>query len=218
MVIETVFVSTALRTIGIVGSTLWVIPLILAGISYYNYDRLDPESPIINRKTLYKEYDFVIVGGGSAGAVVASRLSEIPSWNVLLLEAGPDENEISDVPSLAAYLQLSKLDWTYKTEPTGRACLGMKNGRCNWPRGKVLGGSSVLNYMLYVRGNKHDYDHWEAMGECFTFDRRINGNNQIILQAIQAGITRMSCTTLRSQKITVIPTWPKHPIIEQEVY
>ncbi|KAJ3620550.1 hypothetical protein MTP99_004489 [Tenebrio molitor] len=164
MVIETLFVSTALRTIGIVGSTLWVIPLILAGISYYNYDRLDPESPIINRKTLYKEYDFVIVGGGSAGAVVASRLSEIPSWNVLLLEAGPDENEISDVPSLAAYLQLSKLDWTYKTEPTGRACLGMKNGRCNWPRGKVLGGSSVLNYMLYVRGNKHDYDHWEAMG------------------------------------------------------
>ncbi|KAF7263763.1 hypothetical protein GWI33_001199, partial [Rhynchophorus ferrugineus] len=95
---------------------------------------------------------------------VASRLSEIPQWKVLLLEAGPDENEISDVPSLAAYLQLSKLDWAYKIESTGRACLGMKNGRCNWPRGKVLGGSSVLNYMLYVRGHKHDYDHWEALG------------------------------------------------------
>ncbi|KAJ8985234.1 hypothetical protein NQ317_018263 [Molorchus minor] len=103
-------------------------------------------------------------GGGSAGAVVASRLSEIPQWKVLLLEAGPDENEISDVPSLAAYLQLSKLDWAYKTEYTGRACLGMKNGQCNWPRGKVLGGSSVLNYMLYVRGNRKDYDHWEALG------------------------------------------------------
>lgn len=106
----------------------------------------------------------MVVGGGSAGAVVASRLSEIPSWNVLLLEAGPDENEITDVPSLAAYLQLSKWDWAYKTEPTGRACLGMKNGRCNWPRGKVLGGSSTLNYMLYVRGNRHDYDHWESLG------------------------------------------------------
>lgn len=52
------------------------------------------------------------------------------------------------VPSLAAYLQLSKLDWGYKTEPSNKSCLGMKNNRCNWPRGKVLGGSSVLNYML----------------------------------------------------------------------
>lgn len=84
--------------------------------------------------------------------MLANRLSEVHNWTVLLLEAGPDENEISDVPSLAAYLQLGELDWRYKTEPTGRACLGMVNQRCNWPRGKVLGGSSVLNYMLYVRG------------------------------------------------------------------
>lgn len=60
--------------------------------------------------------------------MVANRLSEVPDWNVLLVEAGPDENEISDVPALAAYLQLSRLDWQYKTEPTGRACLGM-NGK-----------------------------------------------------------------------------------------
>lgn len=99
-----------------------------------------------------------------AGAVVANRLSEIKHWRILLLEAGPDENEISDVPSLAAYLQLSKLDWGYKTEPSNKSCLGMKNNRCNWPRGKVLGGSSVLNYMLYVRGNRYDYDLWESLG------------------------------------------------------
>lgn len=167
MVLETLFISTALKTIGIIGSTLWLIPLILAGLTYYQYDRNDPESPIINKRTLYREYDFIVIGGGSAGAVVASRLSEIPNWNVLLLEAGPDENEISDVPSLAAYLQLSRLDWAYKTQPTGRACLGMRNGQCNWPRGKVLGGSSVLNYMLYVRGNKKDYDQWEAMGKYY---------------------------------------------------
>lgn len=164
MVFETLLVSTALKTISIVGSTLWLIPLLLAGVSVLNYNKYDPESPVIDQRRLYREYDFVVVGGGSAGAVVASRLSEIPSWNVLLLEAGPDENEITDVPSLAAYLQLSKWDWAYKTEPTGRACLGMKNGRCNWPRGKVLGGSSTLNYMLYVRGNRHDYDHWESLG------------------------------------------------------
>ncbi|XP_019869160.2 glucose dehydrogenase [FAD, quinone]-like [Aethina tumida] len=164
MVVETLLVSTAVKTVGIVGSTLWLIPLIFTGLTYWNYNNLDPEAPVVNQKTLFREYDFIVVGGGSAGAVVASRLSEVPQWKVLLLEAGPDENEISDVPSLAAYLQLSKLDWTYKTEPTGRACNGMKNGQCNWPRGKVLGGSSVLNYMLYVRGNRHDYDHWEALG------------------------------------------------------
>lgn len=60
----------------------------------------------------------------TSGAVVASRLSEIENWNVLLLEAGGDETEISDVPLLAGYLQLTKLDWQFKTEPQGDACLG----------------------------------------------------------------------------------------------
>ncbi|KAG0711287.1 Glucose dehydrogenase [FAD, quinone] [Chionoecetes opilio] len=104
------------------------------------------------------------VGAGSAGSVIANRLSENPAWRVLLLEAGGDETEISDVPALAGYLQLSKMDWRYKTEPQDSACLAMAGRRCNWPRGKVMGGSSVLNYMLYVRGNKRDYDHWEALG------------------------------------------------------
>lgn len=165
MVVGAIVITTALKgALGLVGTGLWLVPLLIAGLSYYRYDQLDPESKPINKIPVEPEYDFVIVGGGSAGAVLANRLSEISSWNVLLLEAGPDENEITDVPSLAAYLQLSKLDWKYKTEPSNRACLGMKNRRCNWPRGKVLGGSSVLNYMLYVRGNRHDYDHWESLG------------------------------------------------------
>lgn len=164
MVLETLLISTALRTISVVGQSLWVIPLLFAGVAYYNYNELDPESHPKNQKILYHEYDFIIIGGGSAGAVIASRLSEIHKWNVLLLEAGPDENEITDVPSLSAYLQLSDLDWGYKIEPTGKSCLGMKNGRCNWPRGKVLGGSSVLNYMLYVRGHQKDFDLWDSLG------------------------------------------------------
>ncbi|XP_036339657.1 glucose dehydrogenase [FAD, quinone] [Rhagoletis pomonella] len=165
MVLNLLFITTVIKsTFGVVTTGLWLIPLLLAAITYYRYDSVDPEARPIDQLNLYTEYDFIIVGAGSAGAVVANRLTEIRKWKVLLIEAGPDENEISDVPSLAAYLQLSKLDWQYKTQPSNKACLGMKNNQCNWPRGKVLGGSSVLNYMLYVRGNRHDYDHWESLG------------------------------------------------------
>ena len=69
-------------------------------------------------------------GGGSAGAVVANRLSEIKRWRILLIEAGPDESEASDVPILASNLQLGSFDWKYQTEPQpGRACLGLRGGR-----------------------------------------------------------------------------------------
>lgn len=73
---------------------------------------------------------------------------------------------MSDVPALAGFLQLTDLDWKYKTKPRAdRAyCAAMKNDQCNWPRGKVLGGSSVLNAMVYIRGNKRDYDYWESLG------------------------------------------------------
>ena len=109
-------------------------------------------------------YDFIIIGGGSAGAALASRLSEIPEWNILLIEAGPDETYLSEIPLLFPSLQQSDLDWKFQTEKSRNFCLGMNDGRCNWPRGKVLGGSSVLNAMLYVRGNKKDYDQWESFG------------------------------------------------------
>ncbi|XP_029168311.1 LOW QUALITY PROTEIN: glucose dehydrogenase [FAD, quinone]-like [Nylanderia fulva] len=144
----------------------WFFPILAAALVYFQYEALDNEaSPIdMPSEVLLPTYHFIVVGGGSAGAVVASRLSEISDWNVLLLEAGGDETEISDVPLLAGYLQLTQLDWQYKTEPQGDACLAMENYRCNWPRGKVIGGSSVLNYMLYIRGNWRDYDIWEQQG------------------------------------------------------
>ncbi|KAI1286908.1 Glucose dehydrogenase -like protein [Halotydeus destructor] len=108
-----------------------------------------------------QHYDYIVVGAGSAGAVVANRLSEDPRVKVLLLEAGDYEVYQSEIPMLAARLQLSRWDWQYQTEPQKYACKGMKDSRSNWPRGKILGGSSTLNYMLYVRGNKKDYNMWD---------------------------------------------------------
>jgi choline dehydrogenase-like flavoprotein len=96
--------------------------------------------------------------------VVANRLSEDAHVRVLLLEAGGYETFQSEIPMLAARLQMSKYDWQYKTVPQTHACKGMINHESRWPRGKVLGGSSTLNYMLYVRGNRRDYDLWAEMG------------------------------------------------------
>ncbi|KAJ8872639.1 hypothetical protein PR048_026247 [Dryococelus australis] len=113
---------------------------------------------------LAEEYDFVVVGAGSSGSVVASRLSEVAGWEVLLLEAGGDPSFDSEIPSLFHKTQNTEVDWRFLTEPQQHGCLGMTERRCRWPRGKALGGSSVINSLLYVRGNRHDYDHWQHMG------------------------------------------------------
>jgi choline dehydrogenase-like flavoprotein len=113
---------------------------------------------------LLDEYDFIVVGAGSAGSVVASRLSEVPEWKVLLLEAGGDPPPSSDIPKLFFALQGTDIDWKYKTEPKSGMCEGLKNGQCNWPRGKVLGGSSTINAMIYIRGMERDYDTWAKEG------------------------------------------------------
>ncbi|XP_051160384.1 glucose dehydrogenase [FAD, quinone] [Leptopilina boulardi] len=140
------------------------ISILIAIITYYNYDMVDPERHPKVTRNLRKEYDFIVVGGGSAGNIVANRLTENPNWSVLLLEAGGHETEITDVPILSLYLHKSKLDWKYRTQPQASACQAMVDKRCCWTRGKVIGGSSVLNTMLYIRGNRRDFDQWESFG------------------------------------------------------
>ncbi|KAG7204113.1 hypothetical protein KM043_001961 [Ampulex compressa] len=108
-------------------------------------------------------YDFIVVGGGTAGSVVASRLSDVPEWKVLLLEAGPDSPPGADVPSMVAMFLGTDIDWQYRTTNERNACLS-SGGSCSWPRGKNLGGTSVHNGMMYTRGHPKDYDNWAAMG------------------------------------------------------
>lgn len=83
---------------------------------------------------------------------------------VLLLEAGGEEPEAADVPAFSPMLQGSNIDWGYATQPSPKSCLARSQGRCTWARGKVMGGSSTINYMIYIRGHPRDYDDWEEMG------------------------------------------------------
>ncbi|KAG8175260.1 hypothetical protein JTE90_020793 [Oedothorax gibbosus] len=110
------------------------------------------------------EYDYVIVGAGSAGSVVASRLSEVPCVSVLLLEAGKSPPLLTEVPGIRNNFWFTDIDWAYKTVPQKHSGFGLMDNQVIWPGGKGLGGSSMMNGMVYVRGNKKNYDDWARQG------------------------------------------------------
>src|SRR5437870_5519413 len=108
------------------------------------------------------EADFIVIGAGSAGCAVAARLSEDPGTRVLLLEAGgDDDNRWIHIPlGFGKTFADPSVNWCYETEPDP----GAADRRVFWPRGKVLGGSSSINGMVYIRGQAEDFDHWRQLG------------------------------------------------------
>lgn len=119
--------------------------------------------------TIPTRVDYVVVGSGSSGAALAARLSERSDVTVAVLEAGPqDKDQFIHIPAGFSKLFRSELDWDYLTQPQP----GLAGRRIFWPRGKMLGGCSSINAMMWVRGFAADYDEWaEAAGEEWSFDR-----------------------------------------------
>ncbi len=111
---------------------------------------------------MIEEYDYIVVGAGSAGCVLAGRLSEDPSLRVLLLEAGPvDRSPWIHLPiGYGKTMWSPRVNWCFETDPDPN----MNGRRIYWPRGKTLGGSSSINGLIYIRGQQQDYDHWAELG------------------------------------------------------
>ena len=131
---------------------------------------------------MQETYDFIIVGAGSAGCVLANRLSENGKYSVCLLEAGPaDKNIWIHIPiGYGKTMFNKKLNWGFETQADPH----MNQRQFYWPRGKTLGGSSSINGLIYIRGQKEDYDHWAELGnkgwsweDCLPYFRKLESND-----------------------------------------
>ncbi|KMQ88422.1 neither inactivation nor afterpotential protein g-like protein, partial [Lasius niger] len=138
------------------GHVLISIVVLLTSL-FYHYHFSEPASIIDYPET---HYDYVVVGAGTSGCVIASRLSEMSNVTVLLVEAGGYFGWTSTIPLLAPMMQGTEVDWAYKTEPQVFSSRGFNGYRQNWPRGKGLGGSGQLNYLVHSFGRPEDYKRW----------------------------------------------------------
>lgn len=156
----------------------------------------------------FSKFDYIIVGAGSAGCVLANRLSENPSNLVCLIEAGPkDSSPWIHLPiGYGKTMWDPKLNWKLETEPDP----GVNHRKVYWPRGKTLGGSSSINGLIFIRGQKEDYEHWKSLGnsiwgwdDVLPYFKKAEGNDSL-------------SEPLHSQdgplKATTLPL--KHPLVE----
>ncbi|KAM0724913.1 Neither inactivation nor afterpotential protein G [Formica fusca] len=138
------------------GHILISIVILLTSLLYH-YHFNEPASIIDYPET---HYDYIVVGAGTSGCVIASRLSEMSNVTVLLVEAGGYFGWTSVIPLLAPMMQGTEVDWAYKTEPQVFSSRGFNGYKQNWPRGKGLGGSGQLNYLVHSFGRPEDYKRW----------------------------------------------------------
>ena len=132
----------------------------LITISILSLQRQIAHNRNVIRNEWNNNYDYIVVGSGSAGAVIANRLTEDRNINVLLLEAGGAQNNIADMTGLAPSLVGTEADWQYRTVPQRRLGQAFRNRTLAQPKGKIIGGTSTINWMLYNRGNRRSYDAW----------------------------------------------------------
>ncbi|CAL8129146.1 unnamed protein product [Orchesella dallaii] len=153
--------GNAAQTTQIFGAFTTSIPLLIAvfAVWFQFEDMIDNGSPLDNGE-IEENYDFIVVGAGSAGSALATRLAEDSSVSVLLLEAGGNPNPLTYIPFTSPNLGQPATAYLYATVPQRNSAFGIANRSVPWPRGRGVGGSSNINYMIYNRGHPNDYNQW----------------------------------------------------------
>lgn len=128
----------------------------------YEYEYIPNLVSIESVKNKY--FDYIIIGSGTAGSVLSYELSKHSNYSVLLIEAGGVFNGLSSIPIMSTLMQGTEMDWSFKTVPQKYSSRGLKNRQQALPRGKGLGGSHQLNYLLHFDGLKEDFDRWKRLG------------------------------------------------------
>nr|XP_045592400.1 glucose dehydrogenase [FAD, quinone]-like [Procambarus clarkii] len=142
----------------------WLLPVSLLRILLLVVIRETGNHNYDSSERLGSYYDFIVIGAGSAGATVAARLAEVSGWRVLLLESGGQPPPESHVPALFSLLLQGDADWKFKSVQQKYSLGGFKDQAITINRGRVVGGTSTLNFMMYVRGHRKDFDNWAEMG------------------------------------------------------
>ncbi|XP_050713844.1 glucose dehydrogenase [FAD, quinone]-like isoform X2 [Eriocheir sinensis] len=148
---------------GVINLTAPFVSVLLTLAGSFLYYGAHEGLPPIPQHPVQQDYDFIVVGAGSAGSVVASRLAQA-GYSVLVLEAGAPPPVAASVPGLAPLLLGESYDWNYATVPQRSGLGGFKKNSYKLSAGKTLGGTSSINWLMYVRGNRRDFDQWETMG------------------------------------------------------